>query len=152
MKAGKSNPSFHQSIGTVLTYGQFFGMLPVDGVLAKDESVLKFRWKSLKTIYSMAFLFFGTVESCLGVRRLLRLGFNINFAEGLLFFVTAMIRAFMIFRLARNWNAIMKKWKMCEDAFLKPPYRVKGWSLGTKVKVISGIVALLGTSKHLATL
>lgn len=65
------NPSFHNSVGYAFVYGQFFGLLPFDGVLAKDENQVEFRWKSLKTIYSVLFLFCGTAESAMGVRRLL---------------------------------------------------------------------------------
>lgn len=141
------NPSFHQSVGFALTYGQCFGMLPVDGVLAYDENQVKFRWKSIKTIYSMVFLFCGTVESYLGISRLLRLGFKINFAEGLLFFIAAILRASMLFRLARKWNFFIKRWRECEDPFLKAPYRIKGWSLSRKINILFAILALLSISK-----
>lgn len=141
------NPSFHQSVGPALAYGQFFGLLPVDGVLEKDENRVEFRWRSIKTIYSMIFLFCGTVESCLGTRRLLRLGFKINFAEGLLFFITAMVRAFIVFRLARHWKEIIKRWRHCEDVFLKPPYRVRGWSLSLRIRVIFILLAALSAGK-----
>lgn len=143
------NPSFHQSVGWALAYGQFFSMLPVDGVLAADEEQVEFRWRSIKTIYSMIFLFCGTVESCLGTRRLLRLGFKINFAEGLLFFISAMMRAVIIFRLARNWKGFIKYWRECEDDFLRAPYRVKGWSLRRKINIIFFLLATLSMSNFI---
>lgn len=142
-KSETENPSFHQSVGPMLVYGQLFGMLPVDGVLSKDESQVSFRWKSIKTIYSMMFLFCGTVESCLGIRRLLRLGFKVNFAEGLLFFIMAVVRAFIFFNLARHWKEFIGRWRMNEDVFLRTPYRVKGWSLGMQLRVIFCFLAFL---------
>lgn len=142
----QKSPSFHVSVGPMLTYGQCFGLLPADGVLAKDENQVEFRWKSFKTIYSIVFLVLGTLESCLGTRRLLRLGFNIGFAEGLLFFITAMVRAWMFFALARSWKSIIKNWRDAEEPFLKPPYRVKGWSLRRKL----GVVFVLGASSSLS--
>lgn len=149
-KSKTTNPSFHQSIGPLLAYGQFFGMLPVDGVLAKDESQVEFRWKSVKTIYSMVFLLLGTIESCLGSRRLLRLGFKINFAEGLLFFISAMVRAYIIFFLARKWKVVIKRWRETEDVFLRHPYRVKGWSLSARVRVIFAVLAALSLGERLS--
>lgn len=143
------NPSFHQSVGPALACGQLFGMLPVDGICAEDESQVEFRWKSIKTIYSMVFLFCGTVESGMGTRRLLRLGFNIGFAEGLLFFVTAMIRAFIIFRLARKWKDIIKEWRKCEDVFLKPPYKVTGRSLSFRIRTMFFVFVALSIGKSL---
>lgn len=123
-------------------------MIPVDGVLSGDESQLQFRWKSLKTIYSMTFLFCGTVESCLGTRRLLRLGFNIHYVEGLMFFTLAAIRAFIFFRLARNWQDIMKMWSKSENVFLFEPYHVKGFSLKTKLRAVFAVLAILAISKR----
>lgn len=139
----KENPSFHQSVGPALAYGQFFGILPVDGVLAKDETQLAFRWRSIKTVYSMIFLFCGTVESCLGTRRLLRLGFNIQFAEGLLFFIAAMVRSYMFFHLASHWRDIIAYWRKCEDVFLRPPYVIRGWSLRRKIQVAFVVLTVL---------
>lgn len=111
-------------------------MLPVGKVLCKDENQAEFRWKSWRTIYSLMFLFCGTVESCLGTRRLLRLGFNINFAEGLMFFIMAVVRGFIFFQLARNWKKIMAMWHKSEKVFLHEPYRVEGWSLTRKIRVV----------------
>lgn len=146
-KKNSENPSFHQSVGPILVYGQFFGLLPVDGVLSKDESQVKFRWKSIKTIYSMFFLLCGTIESCLGSRRLLRLGFNVNFAEGLLFFILSAVRGFIFFNMARQWNKIIRRWRFAEDAFLKLPYKVKGWSLSFRLRLVFSILAILSTGR-----
>lgn len=123
-------------------------MIPVDGILSDDENQIQFRWKSLKTIYSMFFLFCGTVESCFGTRRLLRLGFNIGSAEGLMFFILAMVRAFIFFRLARKWKNIVKMWRKSEQVFLYEPYRVRGVSLKIKLRVMFAILVSLGISKQ----
>lgn len=123
-------------------------MLPVDGVLAKCEKDLKFRWKSPITIYSVFFLLCGTIESFLGTRRLLRLGFNIHFAENFLFFITAMIRAYIMFHLGRKWSIIMMKWRNLEDVFLREPYKCKSWRLSTQVRLVFTIFAVLSLSEY----
>lgn len=119
----------------------------MDNVLSGDEDRLEFRWKSLKTIYAMTFLFCGTVESCLGTRRLLRLGFSVHHMDGLLFFILAVIRAFIFFRLARNWKDIMKVWRKTENVFLYEPYRVKGLSLTVKLRTVFAVLATLAISE-----
>lgn len=128
--------SFHQAVGPALFLGQLFGMLPVDGVLAKDEKKLQFRWKSPVTFYGVFFLLIGTIESSVGTRRLVRLGFNIHFAEGFFFFITSMIRAFILFHLARHWKEIIAKWRQNEDVFLREPYKNNKWSLSSQIRVI----------------
>jgi gustatory receptor len=122
-------------------------MLPVDNVLSDDENQLRFQWKSLKTIYSMIFLFCGTVENCLGTRRLLRLGFNIQYVEGLVFFMLASVRGFMFFHLARNWKEIIKMWNRNESVFLQLPYKVKSWSLKSKLRMTFIVFIILTISK-----
>jgi Trehalose receptor len=144
----RQNLSFHQAVGPALAYGQLFGMLPVDGVLVKDESQIEFRWSSAKTIYSMIFLFCGTVESCMGARRVLRLGFKINFAEDVLLFISAMIRSFIMFGLARNWKKIIFFWRKCEEVFLHPPYTVRGWPLARKLRVACAVTSILTLGKN----
>lgn len=136
--------SFQEAIGPVLVLGQCFGSMPVEGILSKDIGNLKFRWNSLRTIYSIVFLTCGTIESCMAVRRLLRLGFNINFAETMIFFVSSMGRAFVLFQMARKWNMFMKFWSQCENVFLHSPYEnLKGWSLGRKIRISSVCLVLL---------
>lgn len=124
----------------MLLFGQLLGMLPVDGILSKSEKDLKFRWRSPKTIYSIIFLFCGTIESSVATRRLLRLGFNIHYAEGFLFYITAMIRAYYIFRLGMKWTLIIQKWRSCEDVFLREPYTIKGWKLSRKIRIVFAIL------------
>jgi gustatory receptor len=135
--------SFQEAVGPVLIFGQFFGLLPVEGVSSNDEEKIKFRWKSLKTIYSMIFLFCSTIDCVLVITRLFRLGFNIKLSEDLIFFILAMVRAFVFFNLARKWNDIMRMWKKCESPFLKPPYKVNGWSLKMKINAIFIPLAIL---------
>lgn len=139
-------PSFHKCFGPVMAVVQFFALLPINGVLSDSEDFLEFRWKSIRVIYAMLFLFCGTVESCLGTRRLLRLGFNIHFAEGLLFFITAMVKSFLMFRLGKNWKKIIRFWRKCEDVFLRAPYRSHS-NLKLKIQLTFGILFVFAIGK-----
>ncbi|CAO1403379.1 unnamed protein product [Diamesa serratosioi] len=142
--------SFQEAIGPILFIGQCFGFMPVDGILSKDIGNLKFRWKSLRTIYSIIFLICGTVESCMAVRRLLRLGFNIHFAETMIFFVSSMARAYSLFQIARKWKMMMKFWAQCENVFLNPPYEdLKGWCLAQKIRFSAVFLILLLFVEHI---
>jgi len=145
----QKHESFHQAVGPALLLGQIFAMLPVDGVLAKNEKDLNFRWKSPKTIYSIVFLFCGTIESCIGTKRLLRLGFNIHYAESFFFLIAAMIRAFVLFFMGRKWKFIMMRWRKCEDVFLREPYETRGWSLSRRIRVVFTVAVILILSEFL---
>jgi gustatory receptor len=132
--------SFYQAVGPALWFGQFFAMLPVGGVLGKSVDDLNFSWRSPQAIYSMIFLICGSIETVVGTRRLIRLGFNIHLAEAFLFFTTTMFRAFFIFRLATKWKTIMVKWRELEDVFLSEPFKVTGWKLSRIIRVVFGFL------------
>lgn len=102
------NKSFQELVGRLLRFGQFFALLPVINNSSSDESQLKFKWKSFRTIYSLIFLIFGSIEIFLETRRILVIGFSIAYAEDLLFYITSMVRAFLLFRLALKWKIIIK--------------------------------------------
>lgn len=112
--------------------------MPCENVLQKDEKKLEFRWKSPRTIYSLVFLFFTSIECSVGIRRLIRLGlYNIHYAETFLFFITAMTKFLMMLQLGRNWKKIMVKWRDFENVFLQYPYTYKGVRLKTRVRFIA---------------
>jgi hypothetical protein len=128
--------SFHQAIGPCLVLSQFFGMLPVQGIMDKSENNLKFEWKSVRTFYALLFLLFGGIDSATGIRRFFRLGFNIKFAEALLYFLSAIIRAGFLLKIATKWQEIMMKFHECEKSFLHHPYeKKKGLTLTTRIRV-----------------
>lgn len=143
-KDSLENDSFHQAIGPCLVSSQFFGMLPITGIMSKDENGLEFRWTSIRAIYALFFLICGAIDSGSGVRRLLRHGFNIGFAEALLFFIMGIVKAAIIFRIAIHWKRIMLKWKKNEEPFLNYPYnQIKGWKLKTIVRSIFFIITFV---------
>jgi Trehalose receptor len=95
--------SFHEALGPVLTgflrfpfllnsreihskknllfsVGQFFGNLPVEGVLDRDASNLSFKWLSLRTIYAVLYMVVGGLEVCLMVWKGFVKGFDILIA------------------------------------------------------------------------
>lgn len=55
--------SFHESISFVLVIAQCFAMLPVIGVKNPSVHDLRFKWESIRTIYSL--IVFGLITSYL---------------------------------------------------------------------------------------
>jgi gustatory receptor len=128
--------SFHEAAGTMLFFSQFFGLFPIENIRNRDENKMKFSWISLRTFYSLTFLAFGTAESTLAVRRILRFGFNLGMAQGLFFFIFSMLRAYIIFNINLKWTRIIKYWMKCERPFLSYPYAETGWCLKKKCRII----------------
>jgi hypothetical protein len=138
------NSSLQIVIGPCLVYGEIFGMIPAVGIMSKNESEVFFRWRSLRAIYSMFFLFCCTSDSLMGVGRLLRRGFSIYHFEGLIFFTLATVRSFIFFHLGMKWRKIMAKWKECEEPFVSAPYGVRGWNLSRRIRIIFVFLAFFG--------
>lgn len=149
-RSSSKNESFHSAFGPCLVISQFFGILSVKGAMGKDENCLQFQWFSLRTIYALTFLFFASIDAGTGIRRFFRLGFNIKFAESLLFFLTGMAKASIFLRIATHWREIMLKWHEYEKPFLHSPYEgMKSWKLKTKVRLIFSIIVIVSLGLYI---
>lgn len=58
------HPSFHNTISFVITLAQFFGVMPLYGMSEGDIHHIKFKWKSLRFLYTM-YNFSGALISSL---------------------------------------------------------------------------------------
>jgi gustatory receptor len=134
--------SFHESIGPVLKVAQFFGLMPVDNVAAKDITRIHFHWTSIKSIYSLVFLITGSIECLLSFKLLLKRGITLGYSSALTFYLMSMIGAVCLFILATKWNRIMKFWFESEKVFLKAPYTLRGWPLKRKIWLWAAAVGL----------
>jgi gustatory receptor len=139
--------SFHDAIGPILKISQCFGILPVNNVNSKDISNIAFNWKSMKTIYSIIFIASGTVECVLAARMMLKQRISLGNSSALCFYVTSVIGAFCMLRLASKWNRLMRFWYDSEKVFLQPPYTVSGWPLKRKIFLWAGVYYALALRK-----
>jgi hypothetical protein len=78
----KKNIIFYNSHFNLLFYfhssaAQFFGNLPVHGVLTNDPNELKFKWISPRVFYTLFYLIIGSVEVGTMLYRAFLKGFNI---------------------------------------------------------------------------
>lgn len=129
MHSDSMKGSFHEAIGPVVFVAQFFGVLPVDGVNSGEISGLRFRWKSIKTIYSLVFVICGSVECVLCLRLVFQRGLSLSYCSALTFYTVSVLGAIYMIKLASKWKYLMKVWYECEKVFLKAPYKMHGWPL-----------------------
>lgn len=47
------HPTLHNTIAFVITLGQFFGVMPLYGMTKKEVHYIKFKWRSLRFLYSV---------------------------------------------------------------------------------------------------
>lgn len=55
----QSDCSFLHAIAPVATFFQIFALLPVSGIFQNDSKVLQFKWRSMRTLYTLAFIVYG---------------------------------------------------------------------------------------------
>jgi Trehalose receptor len=143
MHCGELKGSFHDAIGPILKIVQIIGIMPVDGVNGKDISNINFKWKSLKTVQSLLFLICGVIESVLCLRLVTKSGMTLGLSSAISFYVTSMVGAIFIFKLAVKWKEIMKFWYEREKVFLKFPYTVCGISLKRRIRLWAALIGFL---------
>lgn len=144
--------SFHEAIGPVLRVAQVFGLMPIDGVMSRDISNLNYKWKSLKTAYSLTFLILGTVECLLCARLIFKKGLSLALSSELSFYLISLVGAFFMLKLAMKWQRLMKLWFDSEKVFLKTPYTNSGFSLKQRIRLWAAIIGFLSLCKLLKIL
>jgi hypothetical protein len=63
-----------------------------------------------------------------------------------MFFITAIVKSVLMFKLGRNWKEIMMKWKHYENVFLQHPYEYRGMKLKYSIRFVAAffIILMLG--------
>lgn len=140
--------SFHEAIGPVLKFSQFFGLIPVDHIDGNDISRINFRWKSIKSIYSLVFIVCGTLEGLLLVKLLCKRGVSLGYASAFGFLFISLTGAYCLFNLATKWHRLMNFWYETEKVFLKAPYKLRGWSMKHKIRLWAAVVGILALGNY----
>ena len=135
---GKAS-SFHQAFGPVLFTGQLFAIMPVEGILAKNVNNVKFKFVSLRTMYSLMSCLFILINFSLFVRYIIKNdNYNIDTISTVLYFLVILLELFFFFRLGTQWPKIIKKWNRKENNFLSDPYRMNfETNLKTKIRFVA---------------
>ncbi|EDS43732.1 gustatory receptor candidate 7 [Culex quinquefasciatus] len=126
----------------------------VQGVFAKDIYGINFRWRSLRTLYSLFFLVLGFIFLCTQINLTVLYKGTLWEVGGILYFGLNLTGAIYFLIISRKWRSIMIRWKSKEDVFLRPPYRMYGRSLKFKIRLIGFsviILAIIEESLHLAS-
>uniref|UniRef100_A0A1B0D992 Gustatory receptor n=1 Tax=Phlebotomus papatasi TaxID=29031 RepID=A0A1B0D992_PHLPP len=129
--------SFQNAIGPIIVVAQCLGIMPVIGILTNNRNAVKFKWMSIRTIYSIFILICGIAELLLNLNRIHRVGLNLINAEALTFYAITSTGQFLFLSLARRWPKLITCWDRAESVFLTRPYRTHGWRLDFKMKILA---------------
>ncbi|XP_055326858.1 gustatory receptor for sugar taste 64f-like [Sitodiplosis mosellana] len=108
--------SFREAIWPFLILGQFFGLLPVIGVKkSRQTSELQFKWKSVRTIYSLIIAFILISYTSILIWGTFTTEIELS-SIGIFIFYTSNTYGFVSFlALARKWPLLIHKWENTES-------------------------------------
>jgi gustatory receptor len=71
------------------------------------------------------------------------------YTVGLIFFSCAVLVGVLFLLMARNWRSFIRKFSAFEAVFLRPPYYLNGWRLGTKLRSTACVILVCAIVEHL---
>ncbi|KAG5679770.1 hypothetical protein PVAND_009310 [Polypedilum vanderplanki] len=142
--------SFHEVLSPILTGSQFFGYLPVCGILEKQSYKLSFDWSSYRVVYTLFFLSLASFEVALMCYKALINGLSIVTVELIMFYGFAVIRVYTFLYLATKWKEVMVYWQRKEKPFLYEPYTMNSsFGLSLKVQLIGFVFFIFYLTEHI---
>ena len=147
MQQGDLVGSFYDAIRPIIFVVQFFGILPVNVWSSNQLSRVTFKWKSLKSIYSILLIIFGLIKLIFLLRFTIIHGISLGYVSLLSFYLASLLGSCCFFKLAIKWKQLMKLWFESEKVFLKTPYTVRGQSLKMRLRVWAAGIGFLALSK-----
>lgn len=131
--------------------GKFFGLFPLDGLDAKNPCDIEFKWKSLRSMFSLMFVFTSSLTTILVLKTQIQTGpLTPRNIVGIVFFSICAIICILFFRLSKKFKYFMIHWCKTEKLFLSKDYEVtSGWSLKRKIWTMTAVYLTLSTLEHM---
>lgn len=165
------NDTFFNAMRPIMFGAQFFGIMPLRGILSENVNKIRFEWCCPQVFHTIIVIFAGIMNICLYLRLSVAGGLDMNvggnspisayviFSEILhnlwaisawtdfLMYYSVLTAEFVaLFLLAMNWPDLMKQWHATELIFLQEPYKNIGWKLSTKIRLTAILIVLSATS------
>ncbi|KAJ4427652.1 hypothetical protein ANN_25300 [Periplaneta americana] len=107
--------SFHRAFSKIIIIAQCFGLMPVYGVTAVNASYIRFKWLSVRVIYtgfSLLGIFFMT---SLCIMRFFKYGRSFKETQCTVFYGCSLGRMLLFLLLARHWPGLASRWEQVES-------------------------------------
>ena len=165
-KQFQSDDSFISAISPVATLVQFLALMPVCGISHANSSALKFKFFSLRVIWTVCYILYGAAVSGyfftfiyglgisaqnIGNYQIIRSISRVNFDDstvGFVFFSYTTICTIVFLFIARIWPELMRVWAEKEQRFLCFPYQTDGIKLSIKIRMTAAVVIIMGFLEH----
>ncbi|XP_001985089.2 gustatory receptor for sugar taste 64b [Drosophila grimshawi] len=143
------NETFFRAVSKVLFISQIYGLLPVSNICSHDVKDIKYRWFSPRVFYSATILILNLCEFGIVLYYVISVGVNFHTSSTLAFYVVCLLEHIFFWRLAFNWQSIMKHWHDVEQLFLTIPYRFYDeYKMKRRIHIVVGLVMSSALVEH----
>ncbi|XP_011340003.1 gustatory receptor for sugar taste 64f isoform X2 [Ooceraea biroi] len=158
--ASNNDPeSFHCAIGPVLVLAQFFGVLPVSGVLRPTPLKMKFVKFSFLTFYAASITATVLVMAILSIIHMIRTLNAKTFAvkggiaaamSGAMFYGNCMMGLILFFWLSPRWVTLQRDWRSMEQFI--DSNKMQRPKLRWRLYAISSTILFLAVIEHILSI
>ncbi|XP_053955486.1 gustatory receptor for sugar taste 64f-like [Anastrepha ludens] len=141
--------SFHQAVGKVLLFAEFFAVMPVKGVTASHPKQLSFSWTNIRTLYCLLFIIMTVIDLGFSINKLLHKPINFNSVEPLIFRSSIIVVCISAISLARKWPALILYWYEIESDLPEYLTQMEKGRLAYKIKMVTIVAMMLSLGEHL---
>lgn len=126
---------------------QFFGIMPVINILARDVSQIHFKWMSLRTMYVLFCCSCLAIYDVFTIAWMMKEGVEFSRIVTVIFYTSNMIAGFCFLQLSIGWPKIIRRWQATED-LMSPLLKDQSQrSLKIKLQVLAIVILLLSLSE-----
>ncbi|XP_055543532.1 uncharacterized protein LOC129729076 [Wyeomyia smithii] len=134
---------FWAALRPIIFVSQLFSLFPVEGIFAKDNQQIVFRWVSLRTFYSLSMLGMGGLVIVAQLNHVASSNVTASSIAAILYYAFNYGGMICFLIIAIQWRTIMSKWRSYEEVFLHPPYWRFGRSMRFYIRAVGCTVLLL---------
>lgn len=103
--------SFHRAISSTLVFGQLLGLMPLSGICYRNETKLKFKWKSFRFFYFIL-ITIGSIISLISISWWILKHKELTLRSFIVFMVyLCNVTTLILFlKLQTKWPSLVKYW------------------------------------------
>ncbi|XP_032599242.2 gustatory receptor for sugar taste 64e [Drosophila grimshawi] len=126
--------------------------MPVCGINSKHAEDLHFRWLSFRTCYALIVIVFFSIASGFLAAFVMRVNFDFDSVETLIFYGSIFAIAVAFFQLAMKWPAVVLEWQVVESQL--PMMRTERERSALAIHIRKIIIIAIGCSlvEHLLSM
>ncbi|CAK1600234.1 unnamed protein product [Parnassius mnemosyne] len=147
VKSKLSPNTFQETLRVTLIIGQAFSLLPVNGIMSKIATKVRFEWSSWKCMYAFLSLIGQVFMTIMCVTRVTHSETTLSVTTPIIFYFTTCITMITFFRVARNWPNLVRNISLVEE--VDPSF---DHSVTYRCNITCAVVLFLALVEHILSL